>query len=279
MLYLLWSYGGPPTKCLSRSELGHQIACLVGLIVPEILRLMNFGVLAWNCLFTPLFVEFFGHIFRIWRHSLSWPRKGPSLGGNTSFELFSVRICASVRPGRRMEKKGQDNKKSQKCYISPIWGEAPTGPIRPKSWMVGDVHDVITCAKFKTEIFMGYNFTGGRIFNFPINFAWALQPCSAKLNALPVISMPLECWAACRPAAHSLTCRTISLASRSSPVDEVGRKFFQVDQFIGRSTSRSCQSTQRLPINLAITNRLRSAPYNSPFGRIRHYCSHDVRPL
>jgi len=137
MLYLLWSYGGPPTKCLSRSELGHQIACLVGLIVPEILRLINFGVLAWNCLFTPLFVEFLGHIFPIWRHSLSWPRKGPSLGGNTSFELFSVRICASVRPGRRMEKKGQDNKKSQKCYISPIWGKPPLDRFDPKvEWWV-----------------------------------------------------------------------------------------------------------------------------------------------
>jgi len=31
---------------------------------------------------------------------------------------------------------------------------------------VGDVLDVITCAKFQSEIFRGYNFTGGRIFNF-----------------------------------------------------------------------------------------------------------------
>jgi len=27
--------------------------------------------------------------------------------------------------------------------------------------MVGDVHDVITCAKFQTEIVIGYNFIGG----------------------------------------------------------------------------------------------------------------------
>ena len=27
--------------------------------------------------------------------------------------------------------------------------------------MVGDVHDIITCAKFQIEIFMGYDFTGG----------------------------------------------------------------------------------------------------------------------
>jgi len=54
------------------------------------------------------------------------------------------------------DKKGQNNKKkSQKCYISTIWGEAPTEPILLKSCMVGDVHDVITCAEFQIEIFMG----------------------------------------------------------------------------------------------------------------------------
>jgi len=33
---------------------------LVGLIVPEILRFIDFGVLAWNCLFTPLLGSFWG---------------------------------------------------------------------------------------------------------------------------------------------------------------------------------------------------------------------------
>ena len=35
--------------------------------------------------------------------------------------------------------------------------------------MVGGVTDVITCAKFQIEIFMGYDFTGGRIFDFCID--------------------------------------------------------------------------------------------------------------
>jgi len=39
---------------------------------------------------------------------------------------------------------------------------------------VGDVRDVITCAKFKIEIFMGYDLTGGRIFDFPIDFSMGL---------------------------------------------------------------------------------------------------------
>jgi len=52
----------------------------------------------------------------------------------------------------------------------PYLGEAPTGPIRPKSCMVGGVPIVITCAMFKIEIFTGYNFAGGQIFDFPIDF-------------------------------------------------------------------------------------------------------------
>jgi len=39
---------------------------------------------------------------------------------------------------------------------------------------VGDVRDVITCAKFQIEIFMGYDFTGGRIFDFCIDFSMGL---------------------------------------------------------------------------------------------------------
>ena len=36
--------------------------------------------------------------------------------------------------------------------------------------LVGDVPDVIMCVKFQNEIFRGYDFTGGRIFHFPIDF-------------------------------------------------------------------------------------------------------------
>jgi len=104
------------------------------------------------------------------------------LGGSTSFEPFSVKIGATVRPGRVIEKK---NTGQQKSHKSVVCGEAPTGPIRPKSCVVGDVHDVITCATFQTEIFMGYDFTGLEFLTFLLIFAWALQQCSA--NALPAI--------------------------------------------------------------------------------------------
>jgi len=40
--------------------------------------------------------------------------------------------------------------------------------------MVGGLRDLITCAKFQIEIVMGYDFTGGRIFDFPIDFSMGL---------------------------------------------------------------------------------------------------------
>jgi len=40
--------------------------------------------------------------------------------------------------------------------------------------MVGGLRDTITCAKFQIEIFIGYDFTGGRIFDFPIDFSMGL---------------------------------------------------------------------------------------------------------
>jgi len=40
--------------------------------------------------------------------------------------------------------------------------------------MMGDDGDVFTCAEFQIEIFMAYDFTGGRIFDFPIDFSMGL---------------------------------------------------------------------------------------------------------
>ena len=82
-----------------------------------------------------------------------------------------MNIGHAVRAGRWNEKKkDRTGKKSQKGYISPIWGEAPTEAICVKNCVVGELLDVITCAKFQSEIFRGYDFTGGRNFHFPIDF-------------------------------------------------------------------------------------------------------------
>jgi len=70
----------------------------------------------------------------------------------------------------RVKKTGQDRTKSQNGYISPICGEAPTEAMYMKICLLGDVLDVITCAKFQNEIFRGYDFAEGRISHFPIVF-------------------------------------------------------------------------------------------------------------
>jgi len=92
-----------------------------------------------------------------------------------------VKIGPAVRPGRRIGKKGKDRtgqdsqtKKSQAGNISPIWREAPTAPIETKICMVGHLADIITRAKFQGDIFRGYDFTGGRISHFPIDFCMGL---------------------------------------------------------------------------------------------------------
>jgi len=68
-------------------------------------------------------------------------------------------------------------------------GEAPTGPIRPKSCMLGDVRNVITCAKFQVQILMGYYFTGGRIFDFPIDLCMGLWQSAMRATQSAWISL------------------------------------------------------------------------------------------
>jgi len=113
-----------------------------------------------------------GPYFLTWRHPSSRYPKYPSLGGNTSsfkpFSIYayayvyvciririrmhtythtrrrrrSVRISATVRPGRaarEREKKDRTTKKSQKCYI-PVFGGTPAGPIRPSGWCIRRNH-------------------------------------------------------------------------------------------------------------------------------------------
>jgi len=40
--------------------------------------------------------------------------------------------------------------------------------------MAGNLADLITYAKFQYDIFRGYDFTGGRISHFPIDFCMGL---------------------------------------------------------------------------------------------------------
>ena len=53
--------------------------------------------------------------------------------------------------------------------------------------MAGKLADVITCAKFQDEIFRGYDFTGGRISHFPIDFCMGLPTVQRDCAACDII--------------------------------------------------------------------------------------------
>ena len=147
MLNFLWVNGRPPTKCSWWLLLCPQIFCLIGYIISEIMRFLDFRVLAWNCLFTPTFKEF-GGLFS--RNDITYrlnPQKAPPcaetrrLGHRAWKSIQRYHLCAW---SRKKDRTGQ-SKNSQKCHISPIWGEAPTEPIFTKVCVVVVVPGVITC--------------------------------------------------------------------------------------------------------------------------------------
>jgi len=87
---------------------------------------------------------------------------------------------------------GQDRKKSQKGYISPIWGEVPIEAIYIKNCVVSDILDVITCAKFENEIFRGYDITGVEFSIFPSNSAALLAALSVINTVAPMFLVVLS---------------------------------------------------------------------------------------
>ena len=73
-------------------------------------------------------------------------------------------------PVSENKRTGQDSQKSHKGVIFHLFGEKPPlNRFSQKNCTVVGVPDVITCANFWAEIFRGYDFTGGRIFRFPID--------------------------------------------------------------------------------------------------------------
>jgi len=74
--------------------------------------------------------------------------------------------------------------------------------------MVGGLRDVITCAEFQIEIFMGYDFTGGRIFDFPIDFSMGLTTVQRYCAACDKVSLP-SIRVRYRCLAHWSNCRSV----------------------------------------------------------------------
>ena len=75
--------------------------------------------------------------------------------------------------------------------MSASEGDAPAQPICTKICLVVAVPDVITCAKFGSEIFRGYDFTGVEFSLLLLIHAWALQQCYC--NACDTLFMMPPC--------------------------------------------------------------------------------------
>jgi len=103
-----------------------------------------------------------------------------------SYEPSCVKISSVVFPVEDGKKKKGRHKKSQKRYISPIWGEAPRKRIFIKFCTSGDMLDVIICADFGVEKLRGLGNTRGQILEFPIEMAGHLYN-RAGATAQPVI--------------------------------------------------------------------------------------------
>jgi len=95
---------------------------------------------------------------------------------------FSVCASATVWPVKKIEKNVEQCEKSQKCYISRIWGEPQAEPLCPKIYIWGDVSDIIAYAKFQNESLRGCNSTGGRNFTF---FYWFWMAINEWVKKLP----------------------------------------------------------------------------------------------
>jgi len=91
--------------------------------------------------------------------------------------------------------------KSQKCYISRIWGEPPPNRSTPKlhvGWCPGYNH----VFQVSDQNFEGLRFYGGvEIFIFPLIFEWPLQRCTviATLQFNNNYLSPIAVWS-CDPA-------------------------------------------------------------------------------
>jgi len=109
--------------------------------------------------------------------------------GRTDGQNYDSQDRASIACAVKMDstgRTGQNRRKSNKRFIFHLFGEKPpTEAIYIKNCVVGDLVDVITRAKFQSEIIRGYHFTGVEFSIFLLIFEWALQQCSA--TALPVI--------------------------------------------------------------------------------------------
>jgi len=71
--------------------------------------------------------------------------------------------------------------------------------------MANNLADVITCARFQDVIFRSYNFTGGRISHFPIDFCMGLTTvqhygaaCDTAISLSGILRHTYRCVLVCK---------------------------------------------------------------------------------
>jgi len=141
----------------------------------EILRFYHLANLSCKCLFTPILGKFLGHSFPQMASPVIYfyPPKHPLARKHVVWGIKRVRQSRGLTL-ERIEKKIRTTK-SHKSVISRIRGEPPPAkPICSRVCMCGDVLDAIMCAKFLNKIWRGCDTTGGRNFDFPIDFWMAI---------------------------------------------------------------------------------------------------------
>ena len=146
--------------------------------------------------------------FPKWRHSSSCPKNDRSWDEPRHLSHKARISVARFELGVGTRIKGQDRKKVTR--FSPICEEAPTEAMHIKICLVGDVLDVITCAKFQNTIFGGYDFTRVEIFIFSER---------TTLRSLYAIADPSV---VCR---LYVVCLSVTLVHPTQPVEIFGNFF------------------------------------------------------
>jgi len=131
----------------------------------------------------------FGSIWRQMTSSIVIIPKKSSLCGNTSFEQFSVRIGPTAWTGHVTKWKNEQIM----LYFTYFWGGELHWTDLMEKLHAGYVHNVITCAKFQTEIYRGLGFYSG--WNFRLS-DWVFHgpydsACNANVLPVPVILLTL----------------------------------------------------------------------------------------
>jgi len=94
-------------------------------------------------LFKPIFGEFWGHIPQMTSPIILIPKRHFLTRKHVVWAIKCENRFSGSTWARSQEKKDRtgQSKKSQSGNISPIWGEAPTVPIKTKIYMVGSLSD------------------------------------------------------------------------------------------------------------------------------------------